>query len=405
MLDVHYAPGLVAASVAVAVMAAFTSLRLTSGLGSLPAHQRKIRLSQAAFTLGGGIWSMHFVGMMSVEVPVPMFYDPLRTMGSFLIAILLTGTALMSLHFGVRTRNRILLAGIITAIGIVSMHYLGMSAISGNCVVSYSVGGVLLAIGIAMASSTLAMELAYRRRTLFATVCGAIALGLSISAMHYSAMLFTTFSLADSIDVTATQAISSNTLALIVAIAAFVICGLFLLTAVPDEAARGAANDGPHPAQALEPDPAARPDAFAVFSKAFDRTPFGKDRPDDGTVRIPYEKDKTLRYVPAHKIRFVQANGHYTLIASGEDKFFCPWSITRVEQSLDPEGFIRTHRSYLVNKQFLTGLRRQGDKAVCIVGDDANTEIPVSRARIAEIQEMLRSQEARPHFVQESRIS
>ena len=96
--------------------------------------------------MGGGIWSMHFVGMLSVEMSIPIFYDPLRTMGSALIAVLLTGSALMSLHFGTRTRTRIAFAGIITGAGIVSMHYLGMSAISGNCLVSYNSAGVLLAI-------------------------------------------------------------------------------------------------------------------------------------------------------------------------------------------------------------------------------------------------------------------
>ena len=233
MLEVHYVPSLVIASIAVAIMASFTSLRLTSGLGVLDARRRKVRVSQAAFALGGGIWSMHFVGMLSVEMSIPIFYDPLRTMGSALIAVLLTGSALMSLHFGTRTRTRIAFAGIITGAGIVSMHYLGMSAISGNCLVSYNSAGVLLAIGIAMASSILAMELAYRKRSLVATVGGSVALGLSISAMHYSAMMFTAFSVAPATAVSSNQAVSSNSLALIVAVAAFVICGLFLLSAVP----------------------------------------------------------------------------------------------------------------------------------------------------------------------------
>jgi len=64
-------------------------------------------------------------------------------------------------------------------------------------------------------------------------------------------------------------------------------------------------------------------------------------------------------------------------------------SITRVEQSLASENFIRTHRSYLVNKNHINGFRRQGDKAVCVVGKGPETEIPVSRARISEFQEML----------------
>ncbi len=390
MLEIHYVPSLVAASIAVAVMASFTSLRLTSGLAAFGGHRRKVRISQAAFALGGGIWSMHFVGMLSVDVSVPIFYDPLRTMGSALIAVLLTGSALMSLHFGNRTPMRIAIAGIITGIGIVSMHYLGMSAISGNCIVSYDSGGVLLAIAIAMASCILAMELAYRKRSLLATIGGSIVLGLSISAMHYSAMMYTTFSLAGEVSIEATQAISSNNLAMLVAVAAFVICGLFLLTAVPGEVVLGARSSlqSERPADATSAAPRGRI-ASVALSKAFDEQASQADLTGDLGVRIPYERDKTLRFLPAHAILFVQADGHYTRIANAEEEYFCPWSISRVEKSLATENFIRTHRSYLVNKSHINGFRRDGDKAVCIVGDSKEAEIPVSRGRIPEIQGVL----------------
>ncbi len=392
MIDIHYVPSLVLASIAVAVMAAFTSLRLTNGLASLDAHRRKVRVSQAAFALGGGIWSMHFVGMLSVDVPISIFYDPLRTLGSALIAILLTGSALMSLHFGTRTPVRIALAGVITGTGIVSMHYLGMSAISGNCIVSYDSRGVILAIGIAIVSCILAMELAYKTRSLLATVCGSIVLGLSISAIHYSAMLFTTFSIASVIDVVATPVISSNSLAMMVAVATFMTCGWFLLTAVPSErlavTTSGVVSNLPSEQNRKEALNRAR-NVSASFSKPFDNSIPFTDRPSDLSARIPYERDKTLRFLSAETIVFVQADGHYTRITDEENEYFCPWSISRLEKKLDSEHFIRTHRSYLVNRTHINGFRRDGDKAVCIVGKETETEIPVSRGRIAELQDVL----------------
>ena len=45
MPEVHYVPSLVIASIAVAIIASFTSLRLTSGLGVLDARRRKVRVS------------------------------------------------------------------------------------------------------------------------------------------------------------------------------------------------------------------------------------------------------------------------------------------------------------------------------------------------------------------------
>ena len=382
-------------------MAAFTSLRLTSGLAVLDAHRRKVRVSQAAFALGGGIWSMHFVGMLSVSVGVPLYYDPLPTLGSALIAVLLTGSALMSLHFGRRTETRIVFAGCITGAGIVSMHYLGMSAISGDCIVSYDSGGVMLATGIAIASCILAMHLAYGKRSLATIIIGSVVLGLSIAAMHYSAMLFTSFSRAATVTITAGEAMSSNNLAMIVALSAFVICGIFLLVVVPGdrkaeiEAAQAGtmAEEGP-PAAAVS----VRQAPLAPLSRASEKLSTArqesarqdKSQPSpEGGVRIPYERDKTLRYLPAQSILFVQADGHYCRIANETENLFCPWSISRVEKSLASEDFVRTHRSYLVNRRYINGFKRLGDKGVCIVGTGEEKEVPVARGRIPEIQQLL----------------
>jgi DNA-binding LytR/AlgR family response regulator len=273
------------------------------------------------------------------------------------------------------------------------MHYLGMSAISGNCIVAYDSGGVLLAIGIAMASCILAMELAYRTRSLLTTIGGSVVLGLSISAMHYSAMMFTTFSLAGTLAVKATPAISSSNLAMLVAVVAFVICGLFLLTAITDGAVKPVREEPVtpqlHQIQAVQDATQRGRSPSVALSKALDGSMPTMTVAGDQAVRIPYERDKTLRFLPAHAILFVQADGHYTRIANAEDEYFCPWSITRVEQSLASENFIRTHRSYLVNKSHINGFRRDGDKAVCNVGEGREAEIPVSRRRISELQNML----------------
>ncbi len=151
------------------------------------------------------------------------------------MAILVVGIGLIALHFGARTQNRILLAGTLTGLGIVTMHYIGMTAITGNCIIAYKPAGFVLATAIGIGSSILALELAYRKRTLAMTALGAVALGLAISAMHYVAMIFTTFQAARDVAFVAAPNLSAGTLAMIVALASFVICGLFLLMAIPVE--------------------------------------------------------------------------------------------------------------------------------------------------------------------------
>ncbi len=393
MLTVEYNPLLVAASILVAIMAAFTALRLTSGLSALSRSKRKPVIAKAAVALGAGIWSMHFIGMLAVRLPIGIYYESLPTLLSALLAILVTGMGLILLHFGKRTHVRIVGAGVLTGLGIVGMHYLGMSAIRGNCVVIYEPAGVLLASLIGIAASILALELAYRQRGLAKTLVGAIVLGLAVAAMHYTAMAFTVFELSETIEIYPAPLLSSDVLALFVAVASFLICGIFLLMAIPGEARReqpsAESQDEPVDEEAEVAAQASEPRAqasSAVYSQALSQprppTPAG-----DG--RIPFERDSAIRFLAAEQIAAVRADGHYTWLLNGEGELFCPWSISRVEKAVAGETFLRTHRSYLVNLSKVAGFRRQGDKGICLLADPKETEVPVSRSKLAVVQKAL----------------
>lgn len=374
-LEVAYSPFLVLSSLGVAIMAAFAALRLTSNLRFLSAGRRKSRVAQGAIALGVGIWSMHFIGMLAVDMPIQISYDPLRTLGSALIAILTTGSALLFLHFGNRTRVRIVSAGVLTGVGIVTMHYLGMSAISANAVVTYSWPGVILATAIGIAASIAAMALAYGRRSLGSAIVGSVVLGIAISAMHYTAMFYTSFSIGPDIVMATAPLLDSDQLALIVALASFVVSGVFLLSAAPNEIATATVTS-PQSSPAI------------ALSRAMEQPP--ENVAATRNMKIPYERDKTIRFLSITAIRAVRADGHYTWLYDGTEELFCPWSISRVEKSLSEGGFVRTHRSFIVNSAQINGFRRDGDKAYCIVGSGDGMEIPVSRGHIAEIRNILK---------------
>ncbi len=385
-LDVAYSPFLVLCSLAVAIMASFTALRLTSNLRALSAPRRKVRVSQAALALGTGIWSMHFIGMLAVTLPILISYNPVSTLSSALIAVLVVGMAFLSLHFGLRTKTRMYVAGTLTGLGIVGMHYLGMSAISANCVVSHSPLGVVLAIAIAIATSIAAIELAYRKRSLLGVAAGSVVLGLAISAMHYTAMFFTIFSLGAEIAPAATPLLKTDQLALVVTLSSFVVCGLFLLMAVPDETASGTDKAVAAPASGNDFQGASAPAAVAPTMPRQAAAPADNG---GGESTIPYQREKATRFLPSSDVHVIKADGHYTRITNGEEEMFCPWSISRVEKSLDPDHFVRTHRSFIVNKDRISGFRRDGDKAFCIMSGNNETEIPVSRSRIPLLREAL----------------
>ena len=374
MLVVHYDPILVSAAVLVAVMASFTGLRLASGLSALDHARRKGQIAMAAVALGGGIWSTHFVAMLALRLPVPVFYDALTTLASALIAILLTGAALLLLHFGHRDTRRVVAAGILMGAGIVAMHYTGMAGIEG-CGTVFGTLGYAVSTLLAVALSIAALRLAYGQRTLRMLVLGGAAYGGGIVAMHFSAMYWTGFIRLEPLALT-DPVISNGYLALIVALATFVLCGAFLLTMVPaqENAPETARDPGQAPRATPAPDPApvpARP---------------GQRR----LTRIPFERDgKTFFAAPAD-ILAARAEGHYTTLFRGDEELFCPWPISRLEEELADTRFLRTHRSYIVNLDFVRGFERRKDQGVCLFEVGASlAEAPVSRTNLSQTRALL----------------
>ena len=69
---------------------------------------------------------------------------------------------------------------------------------------------------------------------------------------------------------------------------------------------------------------------------------------------------------------------------------FCPWPITRLEEELDARKFFRTHRSYIVNFDYVRGFERRKDQGVCLFDVGAAiSEAPVSRANLAHTRNLL----------------
>jgi NO-binding membrane sensor protein with MHYT domain len=165
--------------------------------------------------------------MLAVKLPVAISYNSPETLLSLCVAIVFTGIGLAiasSRSFGV---FRIPVAGILMGSGIAGMHYLGMKAISG-CGIAFAFNGVALSIGVAILASAIALWFAFRTRGAFETLAGGIVLGFAIAGMHYTGMYATSFyPAAASLDAGA-PAFSQTMLALLVAAATLLICGIYL---------------------------------------------------------------------------------------------------------------------------------------------------------------------------------
>src|SRR6202140_1311942 len=84
-------PYLVALSILGASFASYTALDLGGHVAATRGLARRAWLVAAAITMGGGIWSMHFVGMLAFNMPIPMSYDIGLTVLSLVVAIFVTG--------------------------------------------------------------------------------------------------------------------------------------------------------------------------------------------------------------------------------------------------------------------------------------------------------------------------
>ena len=407
MLEQSYDYILVIASILMAILASFTGFRLISDLDNLTIQLQKIRIAQSAFVFGCGIWSMHFIGMLSVSLPITCEYDVLPTIASALVAILVVGAAMLFLHFGERSQFRIIFSGVLTGLGIVTMHYLGMSAISGNCTLSYDPIGFLIAIGIGILLAVFAIQLAYMRPTITATILGSVGLGLAISAMHYSAMYFTNFSISDAFTLNSQPYFSQNLLAIAVTVITFLICGLFLLLAVPSSNAQSSnSNKLPFSASlaSAQIDSVSGIDATEFDLKrtnlqdsevtkqeneVLSRVNTNDHSSDEEITRLPFERNNAIQFLDTSSICFIKAEGHYSRLYELDTEYFCPWSISRVEKSISNKVFVRTHRSFLVNTSKIEGIKRDGDKAWCFFSNESKLDVPISRGRLKQIQKIL----------------
>jgi NO-binding membrane sensor protein with MHYT domain len=183
-----YNPYLVALSALVASFASYTALDLGGHVGPARGFSRRMWLLAAAITMGGGIWSMHFVAMLAFIMPTPMSFDIELTTLSLVVTIFVTGGGFYVISRQSASPLRLVLSGIFMGLGIAAMHYTGMAAMRGHAEISYDPLFVALSLVIAIGASTVALWLAFRTTDLGHKLVAAIVMGLAISGMHYTAM-------------------------------------------------------------------------------------------------------------------------------------------------------------------------------------------------------------------------
>ena len=383
-MQVTHEPWLVALSLIVAIQGAFVGLSLAVQVGGSTGLRRRLLLAGAAFSLAVAIWSMHFVGMLATRLPFPVDYLVFPTLLSFLVCVLVVGAAVFAVSAGPPTGVRLATAATAMGAGIASMHYVGMSALHASAHLQHAVFFVIASIVIAIAASGLALSLAGGRGGRPPLLLSAIALGAAISGMHYTAMAGLTVHSAGPPQISA-PALSSDLLAIVVAIVAFLVSGIFLLTLVPE---RSAGNDTAPALPSSGWDRAALTVSPVASWMVPQTAELGRGSNGAGgsprrfAQQLPVQRDGVTHYVAVETVVAVHANAHYTYIFDGTAKLFCPLPISDVEARLDTSRFLRVHRSHIVNIERVRRLKRAGDSGMVELEAADAYVVPVSRSRV-----------------------
>lgn len=199
LLTGTYDHALVALSVAMAITSSALAYYIADfANASRERLNRIVGIGTSGIVMGTGVWMMHFIGMLSLQLCVDVQYDPAITALSLLPALAASWLAL-SRTSGQDSARRMVVNGSLIGAGIGLMHYGGMAAMTMAPSLRYDpwlfLLSLVVAIGLAVASLFVRRALHARFAGLrwISNVVGGAVLGLAISGMHYVAMLATRF--------------------------------------------------------------------------------------------------------------------------------------------------------------------------------------------------------------------
>ena len=112
-------------------------------------------------------------------------------------------------------------------------------------------------------------------------------------------------------------------------------------------------------------------------------------RPTDQYVnRVVIRDGAQVHIVPVDELEYAEAQDDYVALRSGGKTLLKQQTITSLEQSLDPAHFIRVHRSFVLNINYISKLELM-TKDTRIARLKSGTSIPVSRAGYLRLKELM----------------
>lgn len=105
-------------------------------------------------------------------------------------------------------------------------------------------------------------------------------------------------------------------------------------------------------------------------------------------TRIVFKSRGRIVFLPVEDIRWIGAEENYVRISTGNESHLLRETMARLETTLDPEVFLRVHRSSIVNLHYVKEVKSDadGESVVVLIGGE---KIAMSRGYRARIQKLL----------------
>ena len=185
---------MVAVSVLIAVFSSFVTLGLARRVRMASGGLVRLWWCIGSMVMGTGIWAMHFIGMQAFKLPITLGYSGLITLLSWLAAVLASGIALGVAARPAYRWPQFLTASLAMGGGICAMHYLGMLAIELTLPIVWNGWLIAASALIAVLASATALNLfrvlhslSGKQLWLYQTLA-ALVMGIAICGMHYTGM-------------------------------------------------------------------------------------------------------------------------------------------------------------------------------------------------------------------------
>ncbi|MBO9538316.1 MAG: PAS domain S-box protein [Herbaspirillum sp.] len=194
ILQGTYSIGLVLLSLFVSVFSATMALQ-TSYVARHTTQQmhRQVAIATGAIALGGGIWTMHFIGMLAFDLCLSVDYSLGITALSVVPALAASWVALNMLSRANISILQLLAGGVLVGAGIGTMHYTGMAAMRMSAVLRYDPWYFALSIVVAVVLATISLGVRFKLRgikmcRITRLIISGTIMGLAICGMHYTGM-------------------------------------------------------------------------------------------------------------------------------------------------------------------------------------------------------------------------